>query len=100
MPFLIGEGLNESDLPLVQAKVAQLVSAGKATKQQLAHWCEAKGECACMGCANRHLEWAEWECWRKYDPGICQDRLSISTTSTLKSLRSTAKPESGSGALG
>lgn len=29
-----------------------------------------KGECACMGCANRHLTWAEWECWRKYGQDV------------------------------
>lgn len=70
MNLKIGEGLGESDLPAVQAKVAGLVASGKVTMGQLARWCEAKGVCGCMGCANRHLSWAEWECWRKYDSAI------------------------------
>lgn len=31
-------------------------------------WCTAAGECACAGCANRKLSWAEYECWKKYNP--------------------------------
>lgn len=37
-------------------------------------WCEAS-ECMCMGCANRHLTWAEFECWRKYTPE--NDRIKV-----------------------
>jgi hypothetical protein len=66
----ISEGLDEADLPAVRAKVDQLVKSGCVTIQQLANWCEAQGECACKGCANRHMSFAEWECWRKYDPDI------------------------------
>lgn len=62
----ITEGLNEEDYPAVQAKVSALIASGSATLQTLAKWCEAQGECACSGCANRHLSWSEWECWRKY----------------------------------
>lgn len=29
------------------------------------YWCVAMGECACGGCANRMLTWAEYECWHK-----------------------------------
>jgi hypothetical protein len=30
-------------------------------------WCSG-GDCACMGCLNRKITWAEYECWRKYNP--------------------------------
>lgn len=66
MNLKITESLDEADYPAVQSKVDRLVASGEVSKQQLGRWCEAKGECACMGCANRHLTWAEWECWRKY----------------------------------
>lgn len=35
--------------------------------QRWLRFCRAD-ECACMGCANLWLTWAEYECWRKYDP--------------------------------
>ena len=35
--------------------------------QRWLRFCQAD-ECACMGCANLWLTWAEYECWRKYDP--------------------------------
>lgn len=67
----MAEGLDQADLPTVQAKIRALVSSGRVTLAQLATWCTAAGsECACRGCPNRHLTWAEWECWRKYDPGV------------------------------
>lgn len=30
-------------------------------------WCFG-GECGCMGCLTRKISWAEYECWRKYNP--------------------------------
>lgn len=68
-PLKIGEGLDEADYPAVKAKVDGILALGRVSPGQLARWCEANGkECACMGCANRHLTWAEFECWKKYGP--------------------------------
>ncbi len=58
-PLKLGEGLGRLDYERVAAKVAlHNVPDG---------WCEAD-ECACRGCANEYLSWAEYECWKKYAP--------------------------------
>jgi hypothetical protein len=61
----ITEGLDAADYPAVAAKVA---AHGVRDR-----WCAARAEgreCACLGCANQHLTWAEYECWKKYDPAF------------------------------
>jgi hypothetical protein len=63
----ISKGLSKEDYPMVKFKFEEFKelygfypAAGKG---------DANGsECACMGCANRKFTWAEWECWRKYNP--------------------------------
>jgi hypothetical protein len=58
-PFKISEALGPEDYERVAAKVALHNVPDR--------WCGG-GECACMGCANQYLSWAEYECWRKYAP--------------------------------
>jgi hypothetical protein len=71
----ITEGLDAADYPAVKAKIDGILASGQALPGHLAHWCEASGECACRGCANGFLTWAEYECWRKYDPA-CNRRTN------------------------
>jgi len=58
------EAFGPENLPAIEAKIKSL----GVPEAQLARWCEAKRECACMGCANKYLTWREYECWRKYSP--------------------------------
>lgn len=44
-------------------------------RERWLRFCQAE-ECACMGCANLWLTWAEYECWRKYDPEANKVRRS------------------------
>ncbi|WP_432263002.1 hypothetical protein [Cupriavidus sp. TMH.W2] len=63
----VTEALDARDYPRVADKVATLGVRD--------HWCRAAAdgrECACIGCANRHLTWAEYECWKKYAPQFNQ----------------------------
>lgn len=60
--FKVSEALGEDDYPRVAEKIAKLGEIKIPDR-----WCSG-GECACMGCANRYLSWAEYECWRKYAP--------------------------------
>lgn len=55
----ITEALDASEYPRVAAKVA--------ANNVRDYWCEST-ECACRGCANNFLTWAEYECWKKYAP--------------------------------
>lgn len=49
----ISEALSEQDYPRVAEKIEKLGIPIR--------WCDST-ECACMGCANQHLSWAEYEC--------------------------------------
>lgn len=62
----VGEALGPEDYPRVAAKIKDLNVPN--------YWCEAKGECACRGCANRLISWAEYECWKKYAPEFNKTR--------------------------
>lgn len=57
--FKISEALGPESYAMVAEKVLRLKVPN--------YWC-ASGDCACMGCANQFLNWAEFECWRKYGP--------------------------------
>jgi hypothetical protein len=71
--FKISEGLDASHYPRVAEKAANGTSRYK-------HWCEAD-ECMCMGCLNRVMTWAEYECWRKYAPEFNRPRVESPTHS-------------------
>ena len=61
----ISEGLDQSDYDSVKEKF-DAYKEKNGNYPQL--WCHESGECACMGCANKSFTFAEWECWRKYNP--------------------------------
>lgn len=67
MKLNIGAGLTRDDYPRVAEKIKVL--------PQPLRWCDTTGECACMGCANMLMTWAEYECWRKYAPEFNRARL-------------------------
>lgn len=57
-PLRIGEALGPEHLERVAQKIKD---------KEFSRWCYAD-ECACMGCWNLEISWAEYECWRKYNP--------------------------------
>lgn len=59
-PIRISEGLGAEHYERIAKKI---VDQGIPDR-----WCTAAYECACAGCANRKLSWAEYECWKKYNP--------------------------------
>lgn len=66
-----GEALGEDDYPCVELKVMALIDSGQCTAVALAYWVEEKGEGARqIPCANNFLTWAEYECYRKYNPEL------------------------------
>lgn len=56
-PLKIGKALGPDQCAFIELTIAIFQIPDR--------WCSAQ-ECACMGCANQHLSWAEYECWRKY----------------------------------
>lgn len=63
----IGEALPESEFQRVEQKVAALLARGVAASV-FNNWCEKTVCINCFDCANQHLSWAEYECYRKYAP--------------------------------
>lgn len=61
-PVKMSEALGPEHFDRIAKKMADLKIPDR--------WCQASGECACMGCANRKLSWAEYECWKKYNPAF------------------------------
>jgi hypothetical protein len=75
-PLKISEALDASHYPRVAEKAANGTSRYK-------HWCDAD-ECMCMGCLNKVMTWAEYECWRKYAPEFNKPRVESPTTPSEK----------------
>ncbi|MHD0644860.1 hypothetical protein ACYPKM_04485 [Pseudomonas aeruginosa] len=63
-PFslVIKEGLGPEDYPRIAEKVRNL--------QFVKCLFDGLSKCSCSGCAKKYLSWAEYECWRKYDPAF------------------------------
>lgn len=61
MPIKIGESLGPEHYERIAKKVGDRHIG-------YPYWCSAE-ECACMGCMNRVMTWAEYECFKKYYPG-------------------------------
>lgn len=59
--FRISPALGAEHWPRINEKIM-----ARDPRQRWLRFCLAS-ECACMGCANLWLTWAEYECWRKYD---------------------------------
>ncbi|MEX6780225.1 hypothetical protein [Pseudomonas aeruginosa] len=67
-PAILGQALGPEDYERLAEKVKTLKVPD--------YWCEAKGECACCGCANGMLTWTELECWLKYGPEFNRTRVA------------------------
>jgi hypothetical protein len=63
----IGEALPESEFQLVKQKVVALLAKG-VSASVFNNWCDKTVCINCFSCANQHLSWAEYECYRKYAP--------------------------------
>ncbi len=63
----IGDALPESEFQLVKQKVVALLAKG-VSASVFNNWCEKTVCINCFSCANQHLTWAEYECYRKYAP--------------------------------
>lgn len=68
--FRISPALGAEHWPSINEKIM-----ARDPLQRWLRFCRADG-CACMGCANLWLTWAEYECWRKYDPETNKIRRS------------------------
>ena len=75
MNLKLEDALSQTDYPAVEQKVAAIIASGSCTAAGLAHWVEDKGEGARqVMCANNFLTWAEYECFRKYNPALNKQR--------------------------
>lgn len=68
--FRVSPALGAEHWPRINEKIM-----ARDPQQRWLRFCRAD-ECACMGCANLWLTWAEYECWRKYDPETNKIRRS------------------------